>query len=69
MNRRRYFEIEEDPKLTEDTKNILHKIQEHIEIIDFWHTRKNAADHFIEQNNRKIRKLNEKLRKSFQNEI
>jgi hypothetical protein len=67
MNTKRYYEIEEDPKLNEDQKWLLHRIQDHILKIDFWNDKKKYADYYIEKNNEKIRKLNEKLRKSFVN--
>lgn len=62
MNRRRYFEIETNPNLTEKEKTILHKIQEHKEIIEFWEVKKNMADHHIGENNKKIDNLNDKFK-------
>jgi hypothetical protein len=65
MNTRRYYEIEEDPKLTEDQKNLYHKIEDLVLKIDFWNDKKRYADYYIEKNEEKIEKINVKLRKSF----
>ena len=61
LNRKRYFEIEENSKLTDKQKSLLHKIEDKKEIISFWNEKKNVADYHINQNNEKIKELNQKL--------
>ncbi len=61
MNRTKYLEIENNSKLTDKQKDLLHKIQDKKEVIDFWNVKKNVADYHINQNNEKIKELNQKL--------
>ncbi len=61
MNNRRYYEIENNSKLTDKQKDLLFKIEDKNDVIDFWNEKKNIADYHINQNNEKIKKLKVKL--------
>lgn len=61
MNNTRFYEIQNNKSLTAQQKDILFKIEDRKDAIDFWQVKINEAKYHIEQNEKKIQELKKKL--------